>query len=215
MTHPPQSPDPSQYGGGPASADFATEWGLKEHPERPKKVNQLTQLLWAYAAATVLNLVFAILASATAPWWYGTGHLTGAAVFGLIIGAFAIATAWFVTKDRLGVFGAQDPRTPLYIALGVLAFFALGGFTGGWTVGWYAALSTLLALAKLAAVGIAFYLLTRPEVAHWLQSRPGNRPKTPPRHPGGGHPQQQPPAQGHPQQPPGPAPQPPGQPPAQ
>ncbi|THV24336.1 hypothetical protein [Glycomyces paridis] len=211
MTYQPQSPEPNPYGAnqgptgpGPqpgAPSDFATEWGLKEHPGRPKKVNQFTQLLWAYAAATVLILVFAIIASATAPWWYGTGFIVGGSVFGLITGAFAVAVAYVVTKDKLGGFGAADPRTPLYIALGILGFFSLGGFAGGWTIGWFAALGSLLALAKLAAVGIGFYLLTQPEVEHWLKSRPGNQPK-PPTGPQG-YAQQQPP-QGYPQQPPAP-----------
>ncbi|SDE55727.1 hypothetical protein [Glycomyces harbinensis] len=221
MTYPPQSPEPHQYPGAPGpgvpgpqpnpSGDFATEWGIKEHPGRPKKINQLTQLMWAFAAATVLNLVFAIIASATAPWWYGTGFFTGAAVFGLILGAAAVAIAWFVIKDKLGAFGANDPRLPLYITLGVLGFFSLGGFASGWSIGWYAALSALLALAKLGAVVAAFYLLLQPETEHWLKSRPGNQPKppVPPQHPGGGYPQQpggpqqqqQPPGGGY-QQPP-------------
>ena len=208
MTYPPQPPESNPYGaapGGPAGppphygpaqgqGDFATEWGIKEHPGRPKKVNQFTQLLWAYAAATVLAFLFSIIASATAPWWYGTGFIVGGAVFGLIIGALAVAIAWFVTKDKLGTFGAADPRVPLYIGLGVLGFFSLGGFVGGWGLGWYAALGTLLALAKLAAVGAGFYLLFQPEVEQYLKSRPGNRPKPP----------HQPPPHGYPQQPPGP-----------
>jgi hypothetical protein len=209
MTYPPQPPQPNpygaapgggpagpppQYGGAPQGHDFATEWGIKENPARPKKVNQLTQLLWAYAAAAVLIFLFAIIAAATAPWWYGPGFIIGGAVFGLIIGALAVAIAWFINKDKLGTFGAQDPRVPLYIGLGILGFFALGGFFGGWSLGWFAALGALLALAKLGAVGAAFYLTTQPEVEQYLRSRPGNLPKPP----------HQPPPHGYPQQPPGP-----------
>jgi hypothetical protein len=215
MTYPPQPPQPNPYGadpggspagpppqyGGPpqGQSDFASEWGIKENPGRPKKVNQFTQLLWVYAAATALAFVFSLIASATAPWWYATGFMVGGAVFGLILGAVAIAIAWFVTKDKLGTFGAADPRVPLYIGLGILGFFSLGGFFGGWGLGWYAALGTLLGLAKLGAVGAGFYLLLQPEVEQYLKSRPGNHPKPPHHGPPPGYPQQPP---GPPQTPP-------------
>jgi MFS family permease len=209
MTYPPQPPEPNPYGaapgGGPAGpppqyggapqgqGDFASEWGIKENPSRPKKVNQLTQLLWLYAAATVLVFLFSLIASATAPWWYGTGFIVGGAVFGMVIGALAVAVAYFITKDKLGAFGATDPRTPLYIGLGILGFFSLGGFVGGWGLGWYAALGALLALGKLAAIGAAFYLVMQPEVEQYLKSRPGNLPKPPHQGPPHGYPPQPPP----------------------
>ncbi|MEU6858781.1 hypothetical protein AB0B28_07905 [Glycomyces sp. NPDC046736] len=213
MTYPPQSPEPNPHGAGPGpgapgqgpgpSPDLLVEWGIKENPNRPKKINQFTQALWAYAAATVLILIFAILASATAPWWYATGFLVGGAVFNLLWGAGAVVVVWLVAKERLGVFGATDARVPLYIALGVLGFFSLGGFFGVWAIGWFAALGSLLALVKLAAIGAAFYLLFQPDVAHWIRSRPGNQPKppVPPQHPGNYPPQPPNPGVGH-QQPP-------------
>lgn len=198
----PSGPPPQQGGPQPGQGDFATEWGIKENSGRPKKVNQLTQLLWAYFAATVLLALFAIIAVATVPWF--GGFIIGSAVVGLIFHGLSIAIAWFITKDKLGVFGAADPRVPLYIGLGVLGLFSLGGFYGGWGLGWFAALSVLLGLARIAAVGAAFYLLTQPEVEQYLKSRPGNLPK-PPQGPPHGHPQQ--PGQatpGYPQQPPAP-----------
>lgn len=209
MTYPPQPPEsnpygaapgggpagpPPQYGGAPqGQGDFASEWGIKENPGRPKKVNQFTQLLWVYAAATVLVFLFSLIASATAPWWYGTGFIVGGAVFGLIFGAMAVVIAWFVTRDKLGTFGAADPRVPLYIGLGILGFFSFGGFLGGWGLGWFAALGSLLALAKLGAVGAGFYLLFQPEVEQYLKSRPGNQPKPPHQPPPHGYPHQPPP----------------------
>ncbi|WP_194202067.1 hypothetical protein [Glycomyces albidus] len=216
MTYPPQSHEPNQYGaapgpGGPGpqpgpSGDFATEWGIKEHPARPKKVNQLTQLLWAYFGLSVLMLVFSIIGVATAPWWMGVGFLVVTGIVGLVFHALSVVIAWFITKDKLGVFGAQDPRIPLYVGLGLLGLFSLGGLWSGW--GWLAALSVLIGLARLGAVGAGFYLLTQPEVEHYLRSRPGNQPKPPAAPPQGGY-QQQPPAgyqqqapQGYPQQPP-------------
>jgi hypothetical protein len=212
MTYPPQPPESNPYGatpgGGPAGppppqggahpgqtpgqGDFATEWGIKENPARPKKVNQLTQLLWAYFAVAVLLVLFAIIAVATIPWF--GGFIIGTAIVGLIFHGLSIAIVWFITRDKLGVFGAADPRVPLYIGLGVLGLFSLGGFYGGWGLGWYAALAVLLGLARIAAVGAAFYLLTQPEVEQYLKSRPGNLPKPP----------QQPPPHGYPQQPPAP-----------
>ena len=224
MTYPPQSPEPSQHGaapgpGGPGpqpgpSPDFAIEWGIKEHPERPKKVNQLTQLMWGYFALSVLMLLFAVVGVATAPLWVATGVIVASGIVGLVFHGLSIGIAWLVTREKLGVFGAQDPRIPLAIGLGLLGLFSLGGLFGGW--GWFMALSVLIGLVRIAAVGASFYLLYQPEVGHWLASRPGNRPK-PPQHPGGGYPQQQPPTQGYPQQPPAPgqAQQPPGQPPVQ
>ncbi|MCD0447143.1 hypothetical protein LO763_26350 [Glycomyces sp. A-F 0318] len=220
MTYPPQSPEPNQHGAAPGpgpqsgpTGDFALEWGIKEHPDRPKKVNQLTQLMWAYFGLSVLMLLFAVVGVATAPWWIATGFIVASGIVGLIFHSASIGIAWLVTKEKLGVFGAQDPRIPLAVGLGLLGLFSLGGLFGGW--GWFMALSVLVGLARLAAVGAAFYLLYQPEVGQWLASRPGNRPKppVPPQHPGG-HPQQ-PPAPGYPQQPaPGQAP-PPGQPPVQ
>ncbi|MCC3765814.1 hypothetical protein K3N28_22400 [Glycomyces sp. TRM65418] len=221
MTYPPQPPEPNPYGaapgGGPAGpppnhggpnpgqGDFAVEWGIKENPARPKKVNQLTQSLWAYFAATVLLALFAIIAVATVPWL--GGFIIGSAIVGLIFHGLSIVIVWLITRDRLGAFGAADPRVPLYIGLGVLGLFSLGGFFGGWGLGWYAALAVLLGLARIAAVCAAFYLLTQPEVEQYLKSRPGNLPK-PPQHPPHGYQQQPAPGQapppGYPQQPPAP-----------
>ncbi|GAA2302269.1 hypothetical protein GCM10009853_068570 [Glycomyces scopariae] len=214
MTYPPQSPEPHQYGApgpqGPApqqggTGDFATEWGIKEHPGRPKKVNQLTQLLWAYFGLSVLMLLFAIVGVATAPWYIATGFIVASGIVGLVFHGLSIGIAYFITKDKLGVFNAQDPRLPLWIGLGLLGLFSLGGLWGGW--GWFAALSVIIGLARLAAVGAGFFLLSQPEVVHYLRSRPGNQPKTPPQ--GGYAPQQggyaqQPPQQGYPQQQPAP-----------
>lgn len=217
MTYPPQSPEPNPYGAAPgqpgpgsqpgASSDFATEWGVKENPNRPKKVNQLTQALWAYAAASVLIALLTIVAVAAVPWF--GGFIIGPVIVGLIFHGLSVVIVWFIAKEKLGVFNAADPRNPLYILLGVLGFFAVTGFFGGWSLGWYAALTALLSLARLAAVGAAFFLVTQPEVEHWLKSRPGNQRKTPP--PQAGY-QQQPPPPGYPQQqPPGQPPQPPVQ----
>jgi len=206
MTYPPQSPPPNQYGsapgpgpGGPgpqpgAPADFATQWGIKENPGRPKKLNQLTQLLWAYFGVTVLLALFAIVATATIPFF--GGFIIASSIVGLIFHGLSIVIVWFITKEKLGAFGAQDPRMPLYIGLGILGFFALGGFFGGFGFGWFVIFGVLLGLARIAAVGAAFYLVTQPEVEHWLKSRPGNQRK-PPVPPQGGYPQQGP---GHPQQ---------------
>jgi hypothetical protein len=227
MTYPPQPPESPQYGaapgGGPVGppppqggphpgqGDFATEWGIKANPARPKKVNQLTQLLWAYFGLSALMALFAILAIATIPF-LGAFVAVGA-IIGLIFHGLSIAMAWFITKDKLGVFGAADPRVALYVGFGLLGLFSLGGFWGGW--GWFAVVGVLIALARLAAVGLGFYLLFQPEVEHYLKSRPGNQPKPPQQHPG--YPQQPPP--GYQQQPPPPGyqqqPPPPGQAPPQ
>lgn len=206
MTYPQQPPEPNPYGadpgGGPAGppppggpnpaqGDFALEWGIKEHPSRPKKVNQLTQLLWAYFALSALMTLFAIVAVATIPF-IGAFVAVGG-VIGLVFHGLSIAMAWFITRERLGVFGASDPRLPLYIGFGLLGLFSLGGlWGGGW--GWYLTIGLLVGLARLAAVGAGFYLLTQPEVGQYLKSRPGNLPKPP----------HQPPPHGYPQQPPGP-----------
>ncbi|GAA1683176.1 hypothetical protein GCM10009830_32980 [Glycomyces endophyticus] len=223
MTYPPQSPEPNQYGaapgpGGPApqpaGPDPLVEWGVKEHPGRPKKINQLTQLLWGYVALSVLMVPLAIIAMVTAPWWAATGFLVVSAIIGLIFhGGVAITLAWFITKSRLGAFGAQDPRIGLYIGYGLLGLFSLGGLWVGW--GWIAAVGALVSLARLGAVGFSFYLLTQPEVEHYLRAQPGNQPKAPAAPPQGypqqqgyqqapgqqpqGYPQQQP-APGYPQQ---------------
>jgi len=60
MTYPHQGGQPSRPG------DFATDWGIKEHPSRPKKVNQLTQLLWAYFGLSGLMVLFAVVGAALA-----------------------------------------------------------------------------------------------------------------------------------------------------
>lgn len=215
MTYPPQPPESNPYGaapgGGPAGpppqqggpypghhpghapaqGDFATQWGIKENPARPKKVNQLTQLLWAYFALSALMALLAIVALATIPF-IGAFVAVGG-IIGLIFHGLSIAMAWFITKDKLGAFGAADPRVPLYIGFGLLGLFSLGGlFSGGW--GWYLVLGMLVGLARLVAVGAGFYLLFQPEVEQYLKSRPGNLPKPP----------HQPPPHGYPQQPPGP-----------
>ncbi|MCH7232578.1 hypothetical protein L0U85_17210 [Glycomyces sp. L485] len=202
MAYPPQPPGPSRPGG----ADPLIEWGVKPHPGRPQKVNWLTQVLWAYMAIAVLMLLFSIIAVATAPLWMATGFIVTSGIVGLIFHALSIVLVWFIVKERLGVFGAQEPRTALYIGLGVLGFFSLFGFFGGWGLGWYAAFGALLGLAKLGAVGAAFFLVFQPEVAQWLRSKPGNLPRQqppqqpmPPGQPPQGHPQQ-----GYPQQPPSP-----------
>jgi hypothetical protein len=206
MTYPPQSSQPNQYGapgpGGPVpqpggNGDFFTEWGLKENPARPKKVNQLTQILWAYFGLSVLMLLLTVLAIATIPFFGGFAIATG--IVGLVFHGLSIVIAWFVNKDKLGVFGAQDPRLALWIGFGLLGLFSLGGIWGGW--GWYAAVGAIVGLARLGAVGFGFYLLAQPEVEHYLRSRPGNQPKPPAAPPQGGY--QQPP-QGYPQQPPAP-----------
>ncbi|HEX2143230.1 MAG TPA: hypothetical protein VHG10_01860 [Glycomyces sp.] len=193
----PAGPSP-QYGGpGPSQGDFATEWGIKEHPGRPKKINQLTQLLWAYFGLSVLMLVFAIMASALIPFFGGL--VVASNIVGLIFHGLAIAIAWFITRDRLGAFGAADPRMPLYIGFGILGFFSLGGIFS-WGLGWFGVLSLLVGLARIAAVAAGFYLLTQPEVEQYLRSRPGNQRKPP----------HQPPPYG--QQPPPPPGPPPGHP---
>ncbi|MFB9662327.1 hypothetical protein ACFQS3_06370 [Glycomyces mayteni] len=208
MTYPPQSPEPNQYGAAPGPGapgpqpggpDLLTEWGAKAHPGRPPKINQLTQVLWGYVALSVLMVPLAILAMATAPWWAATGFLVASAIVGVIFhGGVAGTIAWFITKGKLGAFGAQDPRVGLYIGYGLLGLFSLGGLWVGW--GWIAAVGALVSLARLGAVGFSFYLLTQPEVEHWLRAQPGNQPKAPQVPPGGY--QQQPGAQGYPQQPP-------------
>ncbi|GAB4000450.1 hypothetical protein GCM10029992_32390 [Glycomyces albus] len=182
---------------------------MKPNPARPQKVNWLTQAMWAYMAASVLMLLFSIIAVATAPWWFATGFIVTSGIVGLIFHSLSVAIAWFVAKEKLGAFGAADPRNPLLIGLGILGFFALSGFFGGWGLGWYAALGALLGLVRLAAVGAAFALVFQPEVTDWIRSRPGNQRKNPPPTPQGYPPQQPPP--GYPQQPP-PGSQPPPQP---
>jgi hypothetical protein len=186
MTYPHQGGQPSRPG------DFATDWGIKEHPSRPKKVNQLTQSLWAYFGLSALMVLFAIVGAATIPLF--GGFLIASNIVGLIFHGLAIVIAWFIVKDKLGVFGAADPRVPLYIGFGILGFFSLGGFYG-WGVGWFGALSAIVGLARIAAVAAGFYLLVQPEVEQYLKSRPGNQPKPP----------HQPPPHGYPQQPPGPS----------
>lgn len=203
MTYPPQSGQPQQP---PSSSDPLTEFGIKPNPARPVKVNWLTQALWGYLAASVLMLLFSIVAVATAPWWLSTGFIVVSGIVGLVFHGLSAVIAWFVAKEKLGVFGAADPRNPLLIGFGILGFFSLFGFFGGWGLGWYAALGALLGLARLAAVGAMFALVFQPEVHQWLLSKPGNRPSRPPTVPGQpqGYPQQPPaPGQGHPQQPPG------------
>lgn len=238
MTYPPQSPEPNPYGAAPGPGapgpqqpggpDLLTEWGAKEHPGRPKKINQLTQLLWGYVALSVLMVPLAIVAMMTAPWWAATGFVVASSIVGLIFhGGVAGTIAWFITKSRLGVFGAQDPRVGLWVGYGLLGLFSLGGLWVGW--GWIAAVGALVSLARLGAVGFSFYLLSQPDVLHYLRSQPGNQPK-PPQVPPHGYPQQppaqgyqqapgqQPPAPGYPQQPPAPGqqvPPPPGYPPQQ
>lgn len=192
----PESPRP-----GPNQSDPLVEWGVKPNPARPQKVNWLTQAMWAYMAASVLMLLFSIIAVATAPWWFATGFIVTSGIVGLVFHSLSVVIAWFVVKERLGVFGAADPRNPLLIGLGILGFFGLSGFFGGWGLGWYAALGGLLGLARLAAVGAAFALVFQPEVVDWLRSRPGNQRKNPPQTPQG-----PPPQPGYPQQPPGPQP---------
>ncbi|GAB3645164.1 hypothetical protein [Glycomyces tarimensis] len=212
MTYPP--PPSGAHGAGPSpspgAADPLAEWGVKPSPDRPQKVNWLTQALWAYMAASVLMLLLAIIAVASAPWWMATGFIVTTGIVGLVFHGVSIVMVWFIVKERLGVFGAADPRVGLYIGLGILGFFSLFGFFGGWGIGWYGALSALLGLAKLGAVGAGFFLVFQPEVEQWLRSRPGNRPKQQPV-PHQGQPPQGYGPQGHPQQPPapGPGPQPP------
>ncbi|WP_460540237.1 energy-coupling factor transporter transmembrane component T family protein [Glycomyces halotolerans] len=199
MTHPPQQPPPGAAGNGPQqppASDPLSEWGAKPHPGRPQKVNWLTQALWAYMAASVLMLVFSIIALITVPFL--GGFVVASGIVGLIFYSLSIVIVWFIVKEKLGVFGASDPRTPLLIGFGILGFFALFGVFGGWGLGWIAIFNVLLGLARLAAVGAVFYLVFQPEVHQWLLSRPGNRPKNPPAPPQGYG--QQPPAPGYPQQ---------------
>lgn len=223
MTYAPPPSSPGQPAGAapPPASDPMAEWGIKPHPGRPQRVNWLTQALWGYMAASVLMLLFAIIAVATAPWWFATGFIVTSGIVGLVFHSLSIVIVWFIVKEKLGTFGAADPRMPLYIGLGILGFFGLSGFFGGWGLGWYAALGTLLALAKLAAVGGAFALLLQPEVEQWLRSKPGNQPRQQPAYPQQGpppgypqqgpppgqqpgYPQQQPPPPGYQQQPPAP-----------
>ncbi|WP_199037160.1 hypothetical protein [Glycomyces salinus] len=216
MTYPPQPPGPGTGAPGqgpgphsPGAADPLTHWGVKPDPGRPQKVNWLTQALWAYMAASVLMLLFAIVAVAAAPLWMATGYIVTSGIVGLVFYSLSIAIVWFIVKEKLGVFGAADPRTPLLIGFGILGFFSLFGFFGGWGLGWYAALGSLLGLVRLAAVGAAFALVFQPEVHQWLLSKPGNRPNRPPTPPQGtpGYPPTQPPPGGQgqpPQRPPQP-----------
>lgn len=216
MTYPPQSPGPQ-----PQASDPLAEWGIKPNPARPQKVNWLTQALWGYMAVSVLMLLFAVIAVATAPLWAATGFIVMSAIVGLAFHALSVVIVWFIVKEKLGVFGASDPRVVLLIAFGILGFFALFGFFGGWGLGWYAALGALLGLARLGAVGAAFALVFQPEVEQWIRSRPGNQPKVQPvqqqpypqQPPMPGQPQQYP-QPGQPQQPPAPGQQHPPQPPA-
>ncbi|WP_035737839.1 hypothetical protein [Glycomyces arizonensis] len=212
MTYPPQPGQPANGPGPqqPSGQDPLIEFGVKPNPARPVKVNWLTQALWGYLAASVLMLVFAIIAVATAPWWIATGFIVVSGVVGLVFHALSGVIAYFIAKEKLGVFGAADPRTILLIGFGILGFFSLFGFFGGWGLGWYAAIGALLGLARLAAVGAMFALVFQPEVHQWLLSKPGNFPRRPPVPPGQqGYPQQQPPpGQGYQQPPAGPGQQP-------
>ena len=196
MTNP---PPPASTGSGPnpPQSDLLAQWGITPNPARPQKVNWFTQALWAYLAASVVMLLLSIIAVATASWWVGTGIIVASGIFGIVFHSLSGVIAWFTVKEKLGVFGAADPRNPLLIGLGILGLFSLFGVLSGWNIGWYAALSALLGLARLAAVGAAFALVFQPEFEQWLRSRPGNQRKTPPNQPYG----QQPPP-GYPQQPP-------------
>ncbi|HLU55805.1 MAG TPA: hypothetical protein VKZ81_10110 [Pseudonocardia sp.] len=206
MTYPPQAGQPTNGPQQPPASDPLTEFGVKPNPARPAKVNWLTQALWGYLAVSVLMLLFSIIAVATAPWWLSTGFIVVSGIVGLVFHSLSAVIAWFVSKEKLGMFGASDPRTILLIGFGILGFFSLFGFFGGWGLGWYAALGALLGLARLAAVGAMFALVFQPEVHQWLLSKPGNLPSRPPAAPGHQQGYQQPPqAPGYPQQ------QPPGQ----
>ncbi|WP_198587051.1 hypothetical protein [Glycomyces xiaoerkulensis] len=213
MTYPPQPAGPESPGQGPgpqspSGGDPLSEWGVKPNPHRPQKVNWLTQALWGYMAASVLMLLFSIIALIAVPFL--GGFVLAGGIVGLVFYSLSIVIVWFIVKERLGAFGAADPRTPLLIGFGILGFFSLFGLFGGWGVGWYAALTALLGLARLAAVGAAFYLVFQPEVHQWLLSKQGNLPKRPPAPPQGapgqpqapGYPQQQPAPGGYQQQPP-------------
>lgn len=191
--HPPNAPSQGE--------NFFTEWGIKPSPVRPQKVTLLLQALWAYAAASVLISLLGFIAAASLPYYIGAGYITSAAIVSLLFGAGAIAVAWFVVKEKLGLLGAQDPRVPLSIGLGIIGFFALYGFFGGWNVGWYSTFGILFGFLRLGAVGMAFAMLFQPETYHWLLSRPGNRPNPSPQQPPGAQPYQapgqQPPADPH------------------
>lgn len=203
MTYPHQPGQPMNGPGPqqpPSASDPLADLGVKPNAARPAKVNWLTQALWGYLAASVLMLLLSIIAVATAPWWLSTGFIVMSGVVGLVFHSLSGVIAWFIAKGRLGVFGAADPRTVLLIGFGILGFFSLFGFFGGWGLGWYAAFGALLGLARLAAVGASFALVFQPEVHQWLLAQPGNRPKTPPAA-AQGYPQQQPGGQpGFPQQ---------------
>ncbi|QSB06702.1 hypothetical protein [Natronoglycomyces albus] len=233
MTNFPPQPDPNHNPGAagqaphnpPPSGGFLTEWGIKPHPVRPQKVTLLLQSLWVYAAASALIALFALIAAASLPYYFGTGYFTSAAIISLIFGAGALTVAWFIVKEKLGLLGSNDPRITLSIGLGIIGFFALYGFFGGWNVGWYSTFGVLLGMARLGAVGLAFAMVFQPETLHWLRSRPGNLPNPGPQQPYGTQPHQAPgpnqpplPPHGAGQQPgaaPGQQPPAPGQPPQQ
>lgn len=199
MTYPSSQSDPNHHANGAPfhpnppqyDNDFFRTWGIKPLAGRPQKITLLLQSLWAYAAASVLIAFLSLVAAASLPYYIGTSYFTSAAVISLVFGAGAIAVAWFVVKEKLGLFGADDPRITLSIGLGIIGFFALYGFFGGWGVSWYSAFGVLLGLVQVGSVGLAFAMVFQPETHQWLLSRPGNRPN-PPQQPGGTPPQQPP-----------------------
>src|SRR5690606_19879157 len=107
MTYPPQAGQPTNGPQQPPASDPLTEFGVKPNPARPAKVNWLTQALWGYLAVSVLMLLFSIIAVATAPWWLSTGFIVVSGIVGLVFHSLSAVIAWFVSKEKLGMFGAS------------------------------------------------------------------------------------------------------------
>ncbi|MCD0443841.1 hypothetical protein LO763_09415 [Glycomyces sp. A-F 0318] len=145
----------------PPPPTFAQRWGFTGADGRPRQVTVILQSLWLGLAAAVLALVIGLAAAS------GAFSLAAGLALGLLAAAASLILIWAFARERLGRFGLQNPRHPVYIGLGILALNALVGLFSVWKF--------VPALVQLAAAALVLVLLfTRPARA-WLRDR--NQPR--------------------------------------
>jgi hypothetical protein len=152
----------------PPPPTFLQRWGFLGKDDRPRQVTVILQTLWIHLAVVLLVALIGIPVAAAGGSAFGFVIV----VFGLISAAASLVFIGAVAKERLARLGFDDPRKPIYIALGVFALNALIGYFSFWTF--------VPALAETAAALLVMVLFFTRPARTWLREREGNQPKREP-----------------------------------